>query len=411
MIHLAILVLSATPDAKPQTASPPIICNNGVIIREGQKCPVDTKFESPASASAVEPKLITETVTCPGGELIPKGAVCPDYKRPAQSPSTSLAPPPGPNRRPIAKGNPGSWVTQNDYPMSSIREEASGIAAFTLDISKEGTVSNCKINTSTGDPNLDEATCSNIIMRARFYPATDAQSRPIAGTYSNRVRWVLPDTLGFPASNVVRQEVFPRSPSLRSYGWNYPALSDYPTKAELERRSGISYLDLTIDSAGLVSDCKVTVTSGHVDLDQKSCEIARARARYSPALDIQGKPSAGRISTGVAWSLPQASSLSSSTKYPTAEYKPATEKPLPQKRPKMFSEPGFAEFEVIMKADGTFGECKESGDLFKRENGNRGLCEDQKKDISVYEPYLDAAGRPVAKKVKVRIAVDITDVN
>ena len=40
---------------------------------------------------------------------------------------------------------------------------------------------------------LDQAACSNITRRARFTPAKDGSGNPVQDTYSNRVRWVIPE--------------------------------------------------------------------------------------------------------------------------------------------------------------------------------------------------------------------------
>ncbi len=311
-----------------------------------------------------------------------------------------------PNMAATPKGNPGSWVTNDDYPRSALIAEASGLTAFKLTITKWGSVADCEITLSSGNEALDEATCRNVAVRASFFPATDKDAKPISGSYANRVRWVVPSDS--PASTVTYVPplpsryaptiVYPRSPSLISYGWNSTTSADYPTKAEMEERTGTTYFDLTISAVGVVTDCKFTTTSGHADLDQKSCEIAMRRARFQPALDVQGNASVGRVSTGVSWALPNTSSASATA---AAAYKAP-----PQRQ--LFKESGFTEIEYIMNADGTFGTCTEAGDLFKK-MGESNICDLSKTRPVEYQPYSDAAGKPVAKKVKVRMSVDITD--
>ena len=90
------------------------------------------------------------------------------------------------------KGNPGSWVTDNDYRPSWVRREMSGTARFSLEISASGRVTLCTITGSTGHSALDTATCSLIQMRARFEPARDSSGDNVAGSYSNSVAWRLP---------------------------------------------------------------------------------------------------------------------------------------------------------------------------------------------------------------------------
>jgi TonB family protein len=380
MFHLAILFLSATPDAPDKTTM----------------------------------------VSCPDGTIIPVGQVCPPNELTYSPRPYGLKPPVGPNQSARPTGNPSSWVRSDDYPARALQKEIAGTTAFTLDVTKWGSVADCTITSSSGDAYLDDATCKNVALRARFYPATDAQSKPITGKYSNRVRWAIPmddpveateDTPDLAANynndTYIDEAAYPEAPTLLNYEWNYPNQSDYPAKAKLEKRSGITYLDLSIDNTGAVSDCKVTTSSGHADLDLKSCEIAKARAEYTPALDIEGKPSNGRISTGVAWSLPNVADAKA-TSGQAVPYK--TPPPQPYKRPQLFKEAGFAEVEYVMTANGKFGVCSESGELFKKNGERMNMCDEAAREDVSYEPYLDAAGKPVAKKVKARISVDISDV-
>lgn len=91
------------------------------------------------------------------------------------------------------KGNPGKWVTNDDYRPRWIQEELSGTARFTLQIDARGKVTGCTITRSTGHPALDMATCDLVTKRARFDAARDGNGKPVAGTYSNAVKWSIPE--------------------------------------------------------------------------------------------------------------------------------------------------------------------------------------------------------------------------
>ena len=90
------------------------------------------------------------------------------------------------------KGNPGSWATTDDYPSRALREEKEGVTRFTVQVSPEGRVTSCSVTGSSGTPELDDAACRAITRRARFNPATNGDGQPVAGTYSNSVRWQIP---------------------------------------------------------------------------------------------------------------------------------------------------------------------------------------------------------------------------
>lgn len=111
-------------------------------------------------------------------------------------PAPVAAPPPPPPKftpkSPVPRGNPGSWATTNDYPTRALREEREGTTGFRVTVGPDGRVTDCQVTSSSGSPDLDEAACSNVRRRARFTPATDGEGNPTTGSYSNRVRWVIP---------------------------------------------------------------------------------------------------------------------------------------------------------------------------------------------------------------------------
>lgn len=109
-------------------------------------------------------------------------------------PAAPPAPPP-PRFTPkgaTPKGNPGSWATTDDYPSRALREEKEGVTRFTVQVSPEGRVTSCTVTGSSGTPELDDAACRAISRRARFSPATNGEGQPVAGSYSNSVRWQIP---------------------------------------------------------------------------------------------------------------------------------------------------------------------------------------------------------------------------
>lgn len=93
----------------------------------------------------------------------------------------------------IPKGYPGSWVGFYDYPSQALLEEREGTTRFRLTIGPDGRVSGCEVTGSSGSPDLDSTTCAKVWVRARFAPATDSEGNPTIGTYSNAVRWVVPN--------------------------------------------------------------------------------------------------------------------------------------------------------------------------------------------------------------------------
>jgi TonB family protein len=114
----------------------------------------------------------------------------------AEAQSTSNAnsgtTPSGASKNAFPASNPATWVTTADYPISAIRAGQSGVVSFRLVVEKDGSVHSCEILLSSGSLELDEAACSLIKQRAVFRPAYNDRGLPIRGTFTSRVRWVLP---------------------------------------------------------------------------------------------------------------------------------------------------------------------------------------------------------------------------
>ncbi len=91
------------------------------------------------------------------------------------------------------KGNPGAWVSPNDYPTRDLNEGNEGVTRFRLSLTAEGRVADCTVTQSSGFPSLDAATCEKLTRRARFDPASDESGAQVPGTYSGAVRWQIPE--------------------------------------------------------------------------------------------------------------------------------------------------------------------------------------------------------------------------
>jgi protein TonB len=84
------------------------------------------------------------------------------------------------------------WVTSDDYPAQSLREGATGVVAISVSIASDGRVQGCEVTKSSGNTQLDEATCRLYARRARFTPALDPDGKPAVAHFADRIRWQLP---------------------------------------------------------------------------------------------------------------------------------------------------------------------------------------------------------------------------
>lgn len=120
------------------------------------------------------------TITQPGGGTSP-----------ALPPSSSLAAESG--ARPLFQSGA---ITADDYPAEAIRAAEQGSVRVELTVSRDGSVSGCRIIAFSGSAALDSATCRIAVERYAFSPARNQRGEPIQSTYTQTVRWHLPEIRG-----------------------------------------------------------------------------------------------------------------------------------------------------------------------------------------------------------------------
>lgn len=133
----------------------------------------------------IQPKVF-DPIVVPDTTVIVRPT--PDLVTPQPRPQPSFAP-----QRAAPRNDASRWVVTDDYPAKALREGAEGIAGFRVVVGSDGRVDACEITSSSGNPQLDEATCKNVTRRARFEPATDGNGQKVVGSYSSTVRWQIPD--------------------------------------------------------------------------------------------------------------------------------------------------------------------------------------------------------------------------
>jgi hypothetical protein len=76
---------------------------------------------------------------------------------------------------------------------------------------------------------------------------------------------------------------------------------DYPDQALEEGLGGRTVMVMLIDEKGALKDCMIEVASGIATIDAMGCLVLRARAKFNPALDKQGKPVRSILMTSIQW--------------------------------------------------------------------------------------------------------------
>jgi protein TonB len=73
---------------------------------------------------------------------------------------------------------------------------------------------------------------------------------------------------------------------------------DYPAGAT---GRGTVAIDLIITKQGIPGLCEITQSGGSPQLDSATCQLLKRRARFTPAVDRNGKPSIGMVRVTVNW--------------------------------------------------------------------------------------------------------------
>ncbi len=145
-------------------------------------------WEAVAPARTIVPIVPSEaTIVMPRSDLALEG----------QGAGVSIPlppPPPAVDRsiRAVPRGDPGAWVTPEDYPASALRAGQQGTTGVRLDIGSDGRATACAVTASSGSDALDQTACRMLMRRARFDPARDAGGTPVAASYTSRIAWRLP---------------------------------------------------------------------------------------------------------------------------------------------------------------------------------------------------------------------------
>lgn len=281
---------------------------------------------------------------------------------------------------PIPKGNPGQWANTSDYPSAALQKQIEGTTGFRVTVGPDGFVTQCQIISSSGSSELDQATCTNVQRRARFDPALDAQGKPMPGTYANRVRWQIP--------SFAFTELFPRPPVALNYGWTRILPEDFPKAVVDEKRYGNAKIELAILPDGTVQNCKIIESSGHADLDDASCNVGKSRATFKPALDIEGRPTEGRLRTILKWEAkqPPVTALGGINAFD------------------LLPKPGATRMSFVVGKDGVISDCE--GEVTGQIKVDpKMFCQMSFK----LNAYKDEKGNPVARRVNMSSKIEVED--
>lgn len=80
---------------------------------------------------------------------------------------------------------------------------------------------------------------------------------------------------------------------------------DYPAAALRAGETGTTRFRLNVDATGMPGSCDITGSSGSALLDETTCRLLMARARFSPARDFRNRPVSSSYSSRITWKIPE----------------------------------------------------------------------------------------------------------
>ncbi len=86
---------------------------------------------------------------------------------------------------------------------------------------------------------------------------------------------------------------------------NWANANDYPSRALREEKEGVTRIRVSVSPDGRVASCDVTGSSGSDELDSATCSLITRRARFTPAMDGEGQPTAGSWTGAIRWQIPK----------------------------------------------------------------------------------------------------------
>jgi hypothetical protein len=175
-------------------------------------------------------------------------------------------------------GNPGEWLSTEDYPREALLDDVSGTTGFRLAFDEQGLPTHCSVTESSGSALLDATTCGKLMERARFHPLVDESGRAVPGSYESTVRWWPSGPAPDPNATT------PQPLDMELWVSVTNLLYDPATPGDLT----VAYA-LEVDETGGVTNCAITGSSGDELFDRSVCRQLEVNATFDVSSSGPGR--------------------------------------------------------------------------------------------------------------------------
>ena len=106
-----------------------------------------------------------------------------------------------------------------------------------------------------------------------------------------------------PASESSAEKSRARPGTFKTHPATWATSLDNPPLAKKERREGTTEFLVRYGKNGKPTGCEIVSSSGHADLDEQTCRLVKARARFRPGKNHEGETVGGTYQNRVNWYL------------------------------------------------------------------------------------------------------------
>ena len=189
---------------------------------------------------------------------------------------------------PVLAGPPRTiFVPPNNYPDTVHPGSEPLRVQVRYELGDDGRFTVCEVRTSSGQADIDAASCNLLRKRARFRPEPETRRGRLTLVWlADSARNSNPP--GAPIAVSLHDEI---------------SSADYPAEAMSRHESGTVLYEVLVSATGVPLRCTVAGSSGSERLDRRTCQIVMERSAFIPAADGEGGPTRGTYRSRISWRM------------------------------------------------------------------------------------------------------------